>query len=125
TAPWRGATASWSPRWVTASPRGAGITSGLTCAPRSLRSARPAALILRAALTSRSWTLPHGQVHDRVFNGSFSPTAPQSEHMRVDGKNRSTFTKARPYRAALYSNMAVNIDHPASWTLLASRVRAK
>ncbi|WP_319464158.1 hypothetical protein [Micromonospora sp. RTP1Z1] len=30
---------------------------------------------------------------------------PQSEHIRVDGKNRSTRAKARPYRAALYSNM--------------------
>ncbi len=58
-----------------------------------------------AALTSRSWTAPHGQFHDRTFSGIFSLIRPQAEHMRVDGKNRSTRAKVRPYRAALYSSM--------------------
>jgi hypothetical protein len=34
-------------------------------------------------------------------------TRPQSEHIRVDGKNRSTRPNVRPYLAALYSNMPV------------------
>src|SRR4051794_25213876 len=78
-----------------------------------------------AALTSRSWWLPQGQSHARTFNAILSLIRPQSEHIFVLGKNRSTLPKLRPYRAALYSNMPVNDDHPASWTDLASRVRPR
>ncbi len=50
-----------------------------------------------AALTSRSWWLPHGQSHSRMFSAIFSLMRPQTEHMRVDGKNRFTRAKVRPY----------------------------
>src|SRR5690606_11067187 len=78
-----------------------------------------------AALTSRSWTAPHRQAHDRTFNGIDPATAPQAEHSLLLGNQRSIFTRVRPYRAALYSSMLTNADHPASCTLLASRVRAR
>ena len=38
--------------------------------------------------------------------------------------NRPIRWKSRPNSRALYSNMVTNADHPASWTDLASRVRA-
>ena len=38
--------------------------------------------------------------------------------------NRPIRWKPRPYSRALYSSMAANADHPASWTDLAMRVRA-
>src|SRR5690606_36752027 len=78
-----------------------------------------------AALTSRSWTAPHGQAHDRTFSGMDSASAPQAEHSLLLGNQRSIFTRVRPYRAALYSSMLTNADHPASCTDLASRVRAR
>ena len=62
-----------------------------------------------AALTSRSWVLPHGQSHARTSSAILSLMRPQSEHVRVDGKNRSTRAKVRPYFAALYSNMLVKL----------------
>src|SRR5579859_718113 len=112
--------------WIPASPRGATIAGGLIRAPRSFRlSARPAASTLMAALTSRSWVDPQGQVHDRTLSAILSLIQPQSEHIRVDGKNRSTRANVRPYRAALYSTMATNCDQPASCTDLASRVRPR
>lgn len=40
-------------------------------------------------------------------------------------KARPTLAKVRPYRAALYSSMPTNADHPASYTDLASRVRPR
>src|SRR4029453_4109197 len=45
------------------------------------------------------------------------------EHTCDDGYHGSTLTTWRPYRAALYSSMAVNWPNPASWTLLASLER--
>src|SRR5690606_1260758 len=88
-------------------------------------SARPAARMLIAALTSRSWTAPHGQAHSRTFSGIDSASAPQAEHSFELGNQRSIFTRVRPYRAALYSSMATNWPHPASCTLLPRRVRAR
>src|SRR5439155_11571275 len=111
---------------IPASPRGAGTSAGLTRAPQAFRlSARPAASTCMVALTSRSWVDPQGQVHDRTLSAILSLVRPQSEHIRVDGKNRSTRPKVRPYRAALYSNMPVKLAHPASCTDLASRVRPR
>ena len=52
-------------------------------------------------------------------------SAPHTEHARVDGNHRSTFTNLRPCRAALYASMPTNVDQPASCTLRASRVRAR
>ncbi|GAB3831626.1 hypothetical protein GCM10027610_022140 [Dactylosporangium cerinum] len=69
--------------------------------------------------------LPHGHTHDRIDRSIFSLVRPQSEHIRVDGNQRSTRAKVRPYRAALYSNMPVNAAHPASYTDFASRVRPR
>lgn len=80
--------------------------------------------MLIAAFTSRSWTAPHGQDHFRTFNGIVSASAPQAEHSLDDGKNRPTFANCLPYSFALYSSMLTNADQPASWTLLASLVRA-
>src|SRR5579859_613847 len=112
--------------WIPASWRGAGTGAGLTCAPRAFTlSARPAASTLMTALTSRSWVDRQGQGHDRTLSAILSLIRPQSEHIRVDGKNRSTRANVRPYRAALYSTMAVNCDQPASCTDLASRVRPR
>src|SRR5688500_13665987 len=79
--------------------------------------------MLIAALTSRSWTAPQAQTHSRAFNGIDSAGVPQAEHSFEEGNQRFTFAKVRPCRAALYSSMATNADHPASYTLLASRVR--
>lgn len=50
---------------------------------------------------------------------------PQAEHIRVDGKYRSTRPNVRPYRAALYSTMLVKAAHPASCTDFASLVRPR
>jgi hypothetical protein len=47
----------------------------------------------------------------------------QAEHTWLVGSNRPILAKVRPYRCALYSSIEVNADHPASWMLLASRVR--
>jgi hypothetical protein len=45
--------------------------------------------MLIAALMSRSWTAPQGQVHSRMCSGFFSPTTPHVEQVRVDGNQRS------------------------------------
>src|SRR5437868_7431234 len=75
-----------------------------------------AARMLVAALMSRSWTAPQGQVHSRTFSGIVSATTPQTLHSLELGNQRSIRTNVRPYRAALYSSMPTNADHPASWT---------
>jgi hypothetical protein len=49
---------------------------------------------------------------------------PHAEQVREVGSNRPILMKIRPCRRALYSSMPTNPDHPASWTDLASRVRA-
>src|SRR5207245_9077476 len=49
----------------------------------------------------------------------------QSEHSRVDGKRPAAGPEVRPFRAALYSNMAVRLAQPASCTDLASLVRLR
>jgi len=78
-----------------------------------------------AAFRSRSWTVPQaGHVHSRTRSGLLPLLTPQAEHGPVDGTNRPIFPKCRPYRSALYSSMVTNADQPASWTDLASRVRA-
>jgi hypothetical protein len=65
-----------------------------------------------------------GQVQVRTFRG-FGPSRwPHAEHSWLDGNLRSTLTRVRPYRLALYSSMAVNWPHPASWIDLANDVTA-
>jgi hypothetical protein len=52
-------------------------------------SQRPWADTLIAALTSRSWAAPHGQVHDRTFSGLGPSSRPHAEHVCDVGANRS------------------------------------
>ena len=49
---------------------------------------------------------------------------PRAEHVCDVGMNRPIRWNSRPCSRALYSSMATNADHPASWTDLAMRVRA-
>src|SRR5215213_1600358 len=61
-----------APRWVPASLATAKVAPGLTWPPQEVSvSASPAATrMLRAAFTSRSWTVPHArQVQARILNG--------------------------------------------------------
>ena len=52
--------------------------------------------MLIAAFTSRSWTAPQTQIHDRTFNGIDSATAPHAEHILDDANHRSILAKWRP-----------------------------
>src|SRR5690606_25009042 len=99
----------------------------LTVPPQAFSlSARPAARMFLAALTSRSWTVPHSlHVHDRTCKGLGPSRAPHAEHTWEVGANRLIRANVRPYMAALYSSIATNWLHPASCTLLASFVRAR
>src|SRR5690606_38912608 len=77
-----------------------------------------------AALRSRSWLVPQcWQVQARTCSGFLPSTRPQAEHVCDDGYQRSILCTTRSYRWALYSSIATNWPHPASCTLLASRVR--
>ena len=68
-----------------------------------------------AALTSRSWTVPHaGHVHWRMPSGFAPSLTPHAEHTWLVGSNRPTRWNVRPYSRALYSSIATNADHPAS-----------
>src|SRR5262249_56122318 len=89
-------------------------------------TAGPAALAtLPAALMSRSRCAPHPpHCQVRTCSGLGPSLAPQAEQVCEVGVNRPTRWNCRPYRRALYSSMPTNADHPASWTDLASRVRA-
>lgn len=53
-----------------------------------------------AAFRSLSWTALHGHVHDRTARGFGPSIRPHTEQAWDDGKNLSTFTTTRPYRAA-------------------------
>src|SRR4029453_15860389 len=66
--------------------------------------------MLRAALTSRWWTVPHRHVHVRTFSGIRSASAPQVEHRLDDGNQRSTTIRLRPRQSALYSRMVLDYD---------------
>src|SRR5690606_41449136 len=77
-----------------------------------------------AALTSRSCVVPHAaHVHDRTCSGLGPSSTPQAKQTCEVGSNRPILAKVRPYRTALYSSSATYADQPASWTLLARRVR--
>ena len=63
----------------------------------------PSALVLRAALTSRSCIAPHvGQVHSRMAKERDSSSWPQTEHRLELGYQRLIATSVRPYHLALY-----------------------
>src|SRR5688572_5538914 len=87
---------------------------GLMHSPQA-DTASPAANTLRAALTSRSWIVPHsGHAHSRTLSGSFDTTCPQSEQRFDEGYQRSMPISVRPYQCALYSSCLVNSDQLAS-----------
>ena len=90
------------------------MQTGITDSPRA-DTARPAAKTLRAALMSRSWMLPHsGQTHSRTFSDIFGTVCPQSEHLFVDGYQRSMPISVRPYHSDLYSSCLTNSPQLAS-----------
>ena len=79
-----------------------------------------------AAFKSRSSTVPQAaQVHWRTWSGLGPSVTPHVEQRWLVGSNRPIFLKTRPYRTDLYSSILVKAAHPASWTLLASRPRAR
>src|SRR5690554_1966396 len=86
----------------------------LTFSPRA-NTASPAALMLVAALMSRSWDMPHsGQSHCLIDNGSDDKVCPQPEHRLELGNHWSMATSERPAQSALYANWRTNSPHPAS-----------
>ena len=80
--------------------------------------------MLRAALASRSWTVPHMlHCHARRLSGWGPSRLLHLEQVWEVGSQRLILTTWRPCWAALCSNRRMKAAHPASWTLLASRVR--
>ena len=95
-------------------------TTGFTVSPQA-KTASPAALMLRAAFTSRSCVILHsGQVHCRVAKSSLSNVDPQQEQRLLDGYQRSIATTVLPYQPALYSSCQTNSPQFASLIAFAS-----
>ncbi|SEA98583.1 hypothetical protein SAMN05660964_03049 [Thiothrix caldifontis] len=95
------------------------MLSPLTFSPKA-NTASPAAKMLCAAFTSRSWVAPHsGHSHSRTSSGIVSLTNPQQEQRLLDGKNRPISTYVLPAQADLYSSCRVNSPQPASAMCLA------
>ena len=89
----------------------------LTFSPRA-NTASPAALMLVAALWSRSWFAPHsGQFHFLTVNGSDDNVCPQPEQ-RLSWEPLSMATSERPPHSALYANWRTNSPHPSAIALL-------
>src|SRR5690554_383296 len=94
----------------------------LTLSPRA-NTASPAALMLIAAFTSRSWPTEHsGQTQERIASGIASFTWPQPEQRLLDGYHGSMATTWRPAQAALYASCRTNSPQPASLIDLARRL---
>ncbi len=94
--------------------------SPLTFSPKA-NTASPAAKMLIAAFTSRSWAVLHsGHSHSRIFSGMDSDTNPQPEQRLELGKKRSISTYVLPVQFALYSSWRVNSPQLASAMCLAS-----
>src|SRR5574343_621126 len=92
------------------------MQTGLTLSPLA-DTASPAANILRAALMSRSWRVPHcGHVHSRTAKGMALATNPQLglEQRLLLGYQRSMPISSRPYQRALYDNCLTNSDQRES-----------
>ncbi len=69
----------------------------------------------RAAFRSRSISTSHASHRKtRSDSGISAFTAPQPEHLFVDGKKRDATTNGDPYRSTLYSSMRRNPAHPQS-----------
>lgn len=79
-----------APRWVPASAATAGASPGLTSPPQAFSlSARPAARMFFAALTSRSWTAPQpAHCQARTPSGLGPSLTPHAEHTCEVGSNR-------------------------------------
>src|SRR5215210_5547958 len=79
--------------------------------------------MFRAAFTSRSCSVlqaGHLQVRTLRAPRPFGPLrCPHAEQSWDVGGHRPIFTTRRPDSAALYSSIATNDDHPASWVDLA------
>ena len=94
-------------------------TTGFTVSPQA-NTASPAALMLRAAFTSRSCVALHsGHVHCRTANSSLSSVYPQQEQRLLDGNQRSIATTVLPYQPALYSSCRTSSPQFASLIALA------
>src|SRR6185312_5607441 len=94
---------------------------GLTLPPQAV-TASPAALMLTAALTSRSCRTPQdSHAHSRTASGIFAARCPHAEHVFELGYQRSTTTRSRPYQSHLYSSMPRRSAHAVS---LIARARA-
>ena len=92
----------------------------LTFSPKA-NTASPAAKMLRAAFTSRSWiTLHSGHSHDRTSSGNWSLTNPQQEQRLLEGKNLPISTYVLPAQFALYASWRVNSPQLASAMCLAN-----
>ena len=82
------------------------MLSPLTFSPKA-NTASPAAKMLRAAFTSRSWIVPHsGHIHDRTSSSNLSL--------------RSISTYVLPAQSALYASWRVNSPQLVSVIGLAS-----
>jgi len=89
-------------------------TTGITVSPQA-NTASPAALMFRAAFTSRSCVVWHfGQVHCRVAKSNWSSVYPQQEQRLLDGYQRSIATTVLPYQSALYSSCRTSSPQFAS-----------
>ena len=90
--------------------------SGLTSSPSG--GDAPTRKMLSAALRSRSCTVPqalHCHVLSRRFNASF--TAPQTEHVLLEGYHLSMKVSLTPFFLAIYTNFLTKSANPKSLTL--------
>src|ERR1035437_3612124 len=88
--------------------------AGLVPAPQAI-TASPAALMLTAALISRSCRTPQdSHSHARTPSGSPAAGRPQAEQTLLEGYQRPVTTRSRPYHWHLYSSMARIWRHAAS-----------
>ena len=92
------------------------IDLGITDSPGA-NTARPAALIFLAALTSRSWPVLHSG-HTQYCVSVY----PQQLQRFEEGKNWSMATTERPDHSALYCNWRTNSPQLASAIALDIRV---
>ena len=84
-------------------------------------TARPAARMFLAALTSRSCRVPQdGHCHVRVLSERSASRCPHAEHVLELGYQRPVTIRCRPAVAALYSTMRRKVPQPQSEMALAS-----
>ena len=96
--------------------------SAETECPSAFNFRMPCCRTFPAALISLSCVAPQEQTHDRIFKGISVCFKPQTEQAFVDGNHWSILTKCFPSCFALYSNLVISDDQPASEMALASRL---